>query len=157
MHDHHELPERINPAGMARMLQMSSARLYQLMKEGIFPATSRDTQGRPFFTRDQQVQMLTVYKTNVGVNGRSIFFRPKATRTSLPPRSKTTNVLPQQDHTDLLTTIRAMGMSYAKKSDLAKALSELFPGGRLPEDKANLVRQVFVYLHRQESGDKQGQ
>jgi hypothetical protein len=156
MNDRHDLPERINPAGMARMLQMSSARLYQLMKEGIFPTASRDSQDRPFFTRDQQVQMLTVYKTNVGINGRSIFFRPKATRTPPPKRTKV-NSLPPQDHSDLLTTIRAMGMSHVKKSDLANALSALFPNGRLPEDKTALVRQVFVHLHRQESGHKQGQ
>lgn len=155
MSDHHELPERINPAGMARMLQMSSARLYQLMKEGIFPTASRDAQDRPFFTRDQQVQMLTVYKTNVGINGRSIFFRPKATRTPPPKRTKASS-LPPQDHSDLLTTIRAMGMSHVKKSDLANALFELFPTGRLPENKTALVRQIFVYLHRKESGDKQG-
>lgn len=157
MNDRHDLPERINPAGMARMLQMSSARLYQLMKEGIFPMASRDSQDRPFFTRDQQVQMLTVYRTNVGINGRSIFFRPKATRSPPPARPKKANSPPQQDHGELLTTIRAMGMSHAKKSDLEKALSALFPNGRLPEDKTALVRQVFVHLHRQESGHKQGQ
>lgn len=153
MRDHDDLPERMNPAGMARLLNMSRARLYQLMQEGIFPTASRDTQDRPFFTRDQQVQMLTVYRTNVGINGRSIFFRPKATRTPPPKRTKA-NSLPPQDHSVLLTTIRAMGMSHVKKSDLANALSELFPSGRLPEDKTALVRQVFVHLHRQESGDK---
>lgn len=156
MNDHHDLPERINPAGMARMLQMSPARLYQLMKEGIFPTTCRDSQDRPFFTRHQGVQILTAYKHNLGINGRSIFFRPKATRTPPPKRTKA-NSLPPQDHSDLLTTIRAMGMSHVKKADLEKALSELFPNGRLPEDKTALVRQVFVHLHRQESGDKQGQ
>jgi hypothetical protein len=156
MYDHHELPERINPAGMARMLQMSPARLYQLMKEGIFPTTSRDAEDRPYFTREKQVQMLTVYKTNVGINGRSIFFRPKASRTP-PPRRTKGNSLPREDYGQLLATIRAMGMSHVKKSDLENALSALFPNGRLPEDRTALVRQVFVHLHRQESGEKQGQ
>jgi hypothetical protein len=152
----YELPERINPAGMARMLNMSRTRLYQLMNEGIFPTASRDEEDRPFFTREQQVQMLTAYRTNVGINGKSIFFRPKATRTPPPPR-KTTSSRPKEDLTELLTTIRRMGLAHVKKADLEKALSQLFPNGRLPDDKAALVRQVFVYLHRQESGDKHGQ
>jgi hypothetical protein len=50
-----------------------------------------------------------------------------------------------------------MGLAHVKKSDLEKALAELFPNGRLPDDKTALVRQVFVYLHHQESGDTQGQ
>ena len=152
----HELPERINPAGMARMLNISRTRLYQLVNEGIFPTACRDGEDRPFFNREQQVQMLTAYRTNVGVNGKSIFFRPKATRTP-PPSRKPTSSRPKEDHTELLTTIRHMGLAHVKKADLEKALADLFPNGRLPDDKAALVRQVFVYLHRQESGDMQGQ
>ena len=152
MNDNYELPERINPAGMARMLQMSSARLYQLMKEGIFPTASRDPEKRAYFTKEQQLQILTVYKRNVGVNGRSIFFRPKATRTLRPKPEKKTR--PMEEHADLLATLRAMGLPGVKKSDLEKALSELFPSGRPPEDKAALIRQVFVFLHRQNSADK---
>jgi hypothetical protein len=41
-----------------------------------------------------------------------------------------------------------MGLSHVRKSDLQKCLSELFPRGRIPEDKPALVRQVFVHLHR---------
>jgi hypothetical protein len=152
----YELPERINPAGMARMLNMSRTRLYQLMHEGIFPTVCRDGEDRPFFTRDQQMQMLTAYRTNVGVNGKSIFFRPKTTRTP-PPSRKTTSSRPKENRVELLTTLRRMGLAHVKKSDLEKALAELFPNGRLPDDKTALVRQVFVYLHHQESGDTQGQ
>jgi len=70
-------PERINPSGMARTLGMGRSRLYQLIKEGIFPSTSRDSDQRPYFTKDQQAQILAVYKNNVGINGKSIFFNPK--------------------------------------------------------------------------------
>jgi hypothetical protein len=49
-----------------------------------------------------------------------------------------------------------MGLSHVRKSDLQKCLSELFPHGRIPEDKPALVRQVFAHLRRQDSGDMQG-
>jgi hypothetical protein len=155
MSDQQPLPERINPAGMARMLNMSRARLYQLIDEGIFPAATRDEDGRPYFTQEQQVQMLAAYRSNVGVNGKSIFFRPKSIRTAPPARVK--KIAKTQDHTELLKSIRALGMSHVKNSQLEKALSALYPNGVLPNDQAVLVRQVFVYLHSQESSDKQGQ
>jgi len=49
-----------------------------------------------------------------------------------------------------------MGLSHVRKSVLQKCLSELFPHGRIPEDKPALVRQVFAHLRRQDSGDMQG-
>jgi hypothetical protein len=151
-----QLPERINPAGMARMLHMSRARLYQLMSQGIFPSASRDQDGRPYFTQEQQVQVLTVYKTNVGINGRSIFFRPRMTRTSPSPRAPAKRPA-TQNQTELLKSIRALGMPHVKNSQLENALAVLYPNGVLPKDQGVLVRQVFVYLHSQESTDKQGQ
>jgi hypothetical protein len=151
-----ELPERINPAGMARTLNISRARLYQLIKDGTFPAASRDDQDRPFFTREQQRQILDLYRNNRGMDGRSVFFRPRSTRTPPPSRPKRHAGPQSEDHTALLSSIRAMGLSHVRKSDVQKCLSELFPHGRIPEDKAALVRQVFVHLHRQDSGDMQG-
>jgi len=151
----HALPERINPAGMARLLNMSRARLYQLMTEGIFPTVSRDAEGRPFFSQQQQAQILEIYRTNVGANGKSIFFRPKETRAAPPSRKKTSSQQPKQDHTALLKTIRAMGLAHVTKADLEKCLTALFPDGRIPEESTALVRQVFVYLHSQQSSDKQ--
>ena len=155
MSDQQQLPERLNPAGMARMLNMSRARLYQLMNEGLIPTATRDDDGRPYFTQDQQVQILTVYRTNVGINGKSIFFRPRATRMPPPSRARKATMTPV--HAELLTSIRALGMSHVKKPQLEKALTALYPNGALPHDQAVLVKEVFVYLHRQESSDKQGQ
>jgi hypothetical protein len=60
-------------------------------------------------------------------------------------------------HAELLTSIRALGMSHVKKPQLEKALAVLYPNETLPNDQAVLVKEVFVYLHRQESSDKQGQ
>ena len=155
MSDPHPLPERINPAGMARMLNMSRARLYQLMHEGIFPTATRDEDGKAYFTQEQQLRILAAYRGNVGVNGRSIFFRPKATRT--PPPSRAKKPIKTQDHTELLKSLRALGLPHINKSELEKALTALYPNGVLPSDQAVLVRQVFVHLHSQESTDKQGQ
>jgi hypothetical protein len=150
------LPERINPAGMARMLGMSRARLYQLLKDGTFPAPCRDAEGRAFFTRDQQAQILTAYRMNTGVNGRSVFFRPKAVR-GMPSRKPPARPEASADayRNGLLAALRAMGLSHLTKQQLDTAIRTLYPAG-LPEDRPLLVRSLFLHLHSQDSTDSQG-
>ena len=53
--------EAVSVSGMARMVGLSRARLYQLMREGVFPSPSRQNEtGRPSFDREQQEQCLQV-------------------------------------------------------------------------------------------------
>jgi hypothetical protein len=156
MSDPH-LPERINPAGMARMLGMSRARLYQLLKDGTFPSPCRDTDGRAFFDREQQAQILTAYRMNTGVNGKSVFFRPKAVRRmpsrKPPPRPETSSADAYRN--GLLAALRAMGLSHLTKRRLDSAIRTLYPAGLL-EDRPLLVRSLFLHLHGQDSTDSPG-
>lgn len=151
MNDPNDRPQRMNLAMMARQLGMSRTRLYQLIGT-TFPTPHREERGLPYFDRAQQKQIEEVYHTNVGLDGKTVFFRPKATRTAPPARPKKPTATPKQDHTQLLASIRALGLTSVKKSDLEKCLATLFPAGQLPDDVA-LAKKVFVYLHRQNSID----
>ena len=152
--NHNELPERLNPAGMARMLKMSRARLYQLMNTGTFPQPNRDDPTHPYFTREQQAQILQIYKTNVGLDGKSIFFRPKETRTPPPSRMKRPTSALTQDSQEFLSAIRGLGLTQVKRGDLQEAIAAVFPGGTVPEDKSLAVKQLFLHLRQKYSSDK---
>jgi hypothetical protein len=149
-----ERPERLNPAGMARSLGMSRTRLYQLMDDGIFPKPSRDEEDRPFFTREQQEQIHKAYQSNRGINGRSCFFRPKATQLGRPARRPTKSA-PKQDHSALLEAVRVLGLRQVKKADLERCLGSLYPDGKLPDDKPQLAKQVFLHLVDRATDQKQ--
>jgi hypothetical protein len=140
-----ERPERLNPAGMARLLGMSRTRLYQLMADGIFPKPSRDEEHRPFFTREQQEQIHKAYRSNRGINGRSCFFRPKATRLGRPNR-RPSQAAPQQDRSALLKAVRGLGLRQVNKADLERCLGALYPDGKLPDDKSRVAKEVFLHL-----------
>lgn len=149
-----DLPERLNPAGMARMLKMSRARLYQLMNAGTFPQPNRDDPTHPYFTRDQQAQILQIYRTNVGLDGKSIFFRPKETRTPPPSRPKKASGVMTQDTQEILSAIRGLGLTQVKRVNLQEAIAVVFQGGTLPEDKGLAVKQLFLHLRQKYSSDK---
>jgi hypothetical protein len=147
-------PERLNPAGMARSLGMSRQRLYQLMDQGIFPQPSRDAQGRPFFSREQQELITKAYRSNCGVNGNSCFFRPRKNRSRPQPSSERNpqrhaprKVPTEYEHSALLTAVRQLGLHRLNKTELDRCLASLFPEGQLPADKKLLVRKVFLHLH----------
>ena len=83
-----DLPERANVSMMARKLGMSRTRLYQLIGN-TFPSPSLDPDGRPYFTKEQQKQILEIYQSNVGLDGKSMFFRPRVKKTFKPKATKT--------------------------------------------------------------------
>lgn len=147
-------PERLNPAGMARLLGMSRQRLYQLMDQGIFPKPSRDAQGRPFFSREQQDQITAAYNSNCGINGTSCFFRPRTNHPRSRPRSQRSpqprpprQAPAEYEHGALLTAVRQLGLEKVNKTELDRCLASLFPDGQLPSDKTVLTKAVFLHLH----------
>ena len=84
---------------MARMLNMSRSRLYQLIKQGILLASIYDRETkRPFYNGEMIARNLEAKRTNCGINGKPmLFYAPrkeesvKATRA--PRRKKRTLVL----------------------------------------------------------------
>jgi hypothetical protein len=146
-----ELPERVSVSMMARRLGMSRTRLYQLLGT-TFPSPNHDEDGRPYFDRDQQKQILEAYRNNRGLDGKTVFFRPKRGLPIQPkPKRKQTAPL-KSGHADLLQTIRSMGLPNVKPDNLQRVIQELYPQG-IREATPEVVRTVFVHLHRQLSSD----
>jgi DNA-binding transcriptional MerR regulator len=155
--------EIVSVSEMARMLGLSRARLYQLMKEGVFPSPTRPNNGgRPFFDREQQEQCFTVRRTNCGINGQAILFYAMRS-TPAPPRSA--NRRPRRaepsrrdrpvgqapETRELRHGLTQLGLVDVTDQRIRTALAEAYPDGWSNVDAADLLRSVFARLNRQDS------
>ena len=146
----------VSVAEMARMVGLSRARFYQLQKAGVFPAAERDREtGRPFYSEELQNTCLEVRRRNCGVNGKPILFYARRTPVVLSPRKATPQKKPDR-HTDLIDSLRALGLTLVTVGQVGSAIKELFPQNTSEVDKAEVVRAVFLHLRRKDSGDKVG-
>lgn len=159
--------EVVSVTCMARMVGLSRARFYQLMREGVFPSPSRQNETeRPFFSREQQELCLGVRRSNRGVNGRGVLFyamrlQPSVASSSPTPsgRSRPTPRQPprQPSRDPVLAELRRgltqLGMTDVSDRTVAKALVEAYPDGHDDVDRADLLTVVFGHLNRQDSPD----
>ncbi len=60
---------------MAKKLDLSRARFYQLLEKGVFPKPAHYTHTkRPFYTLDLQQKCSEIRKTGIGFNGEPVIF-----------------------------------------------------------------------------------
>lgn len=150
-----EFREAMNVAETARLISMSRSRFNQLLGS-VFPLPKRDEHGRPYFDRDQQIQIVEIRRSNRGLDGRPILFRATGSRSSTPRKPRTKSpATPQKDHTDLLNAVRSLGLERATRKDIEQSLSTLFPDGHLPVDQGDLIRQVFLSIKSRFSADNE--
>ncbi len=162
--------EIVTISEMARMVGLSRARFYQLIKESIFPEPSRNPQTkRPFYDRQQQEQCLLVRKTSCGVNGKAILFygiRPgqqgpmkirkrrevkhkPAPTTRKDSVAETGNPLIKE----LLSGLGQLGMAEVTEARVRNVLAAEYPDGYQGMDQAELLMSVFRHLKRRDSQD----
>jgi hypothetical protein len=147
---------------MARMVGLSRARFYQLVKAGTFPAPDQEPNtGRPFFSEEKQRICLEVRRRNCGINGRAILFysrrrdfgqavqltgRHKTKQPGTQPRTKATS-----QYADLIDGLAALNVS-ATATQVEQLVKELFPTGTTGIDQGEVLKAVFLRLRRQDSG-----
>jgi len=145
----------VSVSEMARMVGLSRARFYQLMKSGVFPSPLRDpSKKRPYFDEVLQNLCLEVRRRNCGINGEPVLFYarrqpiapviPEARRVS-PPRNGR--------HTDLIDSLKGLGLLAVTAVQVDAAIRELFPKGTHGVAEAQVIRGVFLHLKRQDRND----
>jgi hypothetical protein len=142
---------------MAAQCALSRQRFMQLVKAGVFPAPLYDVASkRPFYTEELQAQCLEVRKRNVGINGKVVMFyarRPGMMPTT--PKAKKPRSQPAA-YGDILDGLKALGLMTVTTAQVAEAVGQLFPQGTSATDPAEVIRAVFVHLHRKNSGGNVG-
>jgi hypothetical protein len=147
---------------MARMVGLSRARFYQLVKAGTFPTPDVEPNtGRPFFSEEKQRICLEVRRRNCGINGRAILFysrrrdfgqtvqltgNHKAKASARPARPKATS-----QYADLIDGLAALNVP-ATAAQVEQVVKELYPSGTDGIDQGEVLKAVFLRLRRQDSG-----
>jgi len=127
---------------MARRLQLSRARFYQLLKIGAFPPPVYSIRTRrPLYPLDLQQMCIAVRKTGIGLNGQPLLFNTPRT-TNLPrPRSQI-----EPHYNELSERLKQLDL-IVPPNEIKKAVKVLYPGG-LPKDRidGSVVGDLFRYL-----------
>jgi len=150
-----QLKAAISIKDMAAQCGLSRQRFMQLVKTGVFPMPLIDeATKRPYYSEELQAQCLEVRKRNFGVNGKVIMFY--ARRTATAPIRKTQMTKPKADHSEIIDGLRALGLVTVTSSQVAEAVGQVFPRGISTTEDGEVIRAIFVYLHRKNSGEKVG-
>lgn len=144
---------------MAKMVGLSRARFYQLVKRGTFPPADQDPSSkRPCYFEEKQRLILEARRRNCGVDGKPVLFycrrndagQPRSA--SRPTIGKVKEVV--KKYTDLIDGLAALNVTVTV-AQVEPLLKELFPNGTDGVDIGEVVRAVFLRIHRQNPGDKQ--
>ena len=149
----------VTVAAMARMVGLSRARFYQLMKAGAFPSPLKKPEtNRPFYSEDLQLICLEVRQRNCGIDGKPILFYARRYN-SAPPRAKIPKPKEEAKRGDvsaLLDGLNALGLTTVTGAQIQRVTEELYPNGTEAMDQSQVLRAVFLHLKRQDSGDSVG-
>jgi hypothetical protein len=131
---------------MARMVRLSRARFYQLVRAGAFPPPVYRG-GRPVYTEDLQQVCLEVRRRNLGVNGEPVIFNARRRPTELA--QKVPQPSPKkQDIAALLDGLNSLGLTTATAAQVEQVTQELFPTGTKGLDRGAVLKAVFLHLRR---------
>ena len=142
---------------VCRLVQLSTARFYELQQAGIFPMPVYDLRSRrPLYTEEQQRQCVEIKSTGRGFNGQAVIFYERRKPVSQPKRAAngtlTTSVPTTDKHEGVLAAVRSLGLAAATLAQVDGAVKNLFPGGIGGVDQGQVIRQVFISLTRQRAG-----
>lgn len=145
---------------MARMVGLSRARFYQLVKRGTFPPADQDASTkRPCYLAEKQRQILEARRRNCGVDGKPILFYCRRNdagqpRTAPRPDSGKSKVVVKK-YADLIDGLAALNVTVTV-AQVEPLVKELFPSGTDGVDPGEVIRAVFLRIQRENPGDKQG-
>lgn len=135
---------------MARMVGLSRARFYQLVKRGTFPSSDQDQQtSRPCYLEEKQRQILDARRRNCGVDGKPILFYSRRrdlglAKTQRPPKTQSKN----KQFTELVDGLAALNVT-TTIGQVEPVVKELFPQGTDGMDPGEVIRAVFLRIRRQ--------
>lgn len=144
---------------MARLIGLSRARFYQLVKAGTFPPPDREpVTGRPCYYEEGQARCLEVRRRNCGINGKPVLFYSRriggGPRKPEPPKRKLE--ARRGDVTALVEGLNALGHTTATAAQVQTVIEELYPQGTAGLDQSEVLRTVFLRIRRRNQSDSVG-
>jgi hypothetical protein len=133
----------ISIGDLAKALNHSRARFYQLQKEMIYPPPLYDIRTkRPFYDAHLQQICHEVRETGIGFNGRYIlFYSPRKNDPNKPTRKTKSDV----KNRELVMTLNNMDLN-VNHGEVAEAVKELYPKGFEEQDTGAVIRDLFRFF-----------
>lgn len=149
------IPEYLNVSTMAKLLNLSRSRLYQLVDQGILlKPVYLSNNKRPVYTREMAVRNIEVKKNNVGINGEIIMFYSARTSTTTKPKKtakKSTDqkVVSSDKHADMIDALESLGLENITASQIDSAITKCFKNGTENISEDDILTEIFRYLNCQ--------
>jgi hypothetical protein len=147
----------VSVSEMARMVGLSRARFYQLIRAGSFPQPDREpATGRPCYFEEGQRRCLEVRRRNLGIDGRPVLFYARR-RDIKGQRQKRPKLEAQRgDVAALVDGLNALGLTTATAAQVERVVGELYPQGTEGLDRGEVLKAVFLEIRRRTSGGSVG-
>lgn len=142
---------------MAKMVGLSRARFYQLVRKGTFPTADEDSLSkRPCYGEGKQRQILEARRRNCGCDGKPILFYSRRrdlgqSKTAARP-AKQSKITP---FIELIDGLAALNLN-ATVAQIEPIVKELFPSGFEGVDRGEVIKAVFLRIQRQNPTDRLG-
>ncbi len=141
---------------MARMVGLSRARFYQLVKRGTFPIADQDQlTSRPCYLEEKQRMILEARRRNCGIDGKPILFYSRRADAGIkrpsPKRAKPSNL--NSKYTELIDGLAALNVTVTV-AQIESLMAAEFPNGIGDVSPGEVIRAVFLRIRRQDSTDK---
>jgi len=140
------LKAAISVSRMCGLLGMSRSQFYWHVRKGTFHTPLKLPNGRPYYNASQVEDNLKAREMGIGVNGQYVIFYERSEPTdgtTQRPAAK-----PKADHTDLMESLQALGLTGVTTTAVEKAVAECFPKGTNGRDENDILRTVFKHLKR---------
>jgi hypothetical protein len=134
---------------MAKTLEHSRARFYQLQREGVYPPPLYDLRTRrPFYDVRLQQVCIEIRETGIGYNGQYVlFYAPREEAIEAPKRHSNGKRTNGAQYKDLVDTLQAMGLEVSS-TQVGEAVEALYPNGVEQQDQGVVIREVFRFLRK---------
>jgi len=155
------LPPYINMSNMAKLLNLSRSRLYQLIDQGILlKPVYLSANKRPVYTKEMAMRNIEVKNSNVGINGKVIMFYTARTLTT-PAKSKKAvkkstdqKTVSSGKHADLIDALESLGLEDITSSQIDSAIHKCFPDGTKNVTDDDILTEIFRHLKCRNSEHK---
>ena len=145
------IPEYINVSTMAKFLNLSRSRLYQLTDQGVLlkPVYLLNNK-RPVYTREMAVRNMEVKNSNVGINSEIImFYSARTTATKLKKtvkKSTVQKVVSSDKHADMIDAMESLGLEKITSSQIDSAIQKCFKNGTENISEDDILTEIFRHL-----------
>jgi hypothetical protein len=155
------IPAIIGMSQMAKLLQLSRSRLYQLIDAGILlPPAHLLSNKRPIYTREMALCNLEAKTNNTGINGEIVMFYTarnsisSVKKVNRKSEIKVQNKEPKNKYQSFIDDLESLGLEDVSVKSVESALSDCFTDTVPDLEDDETLTAVFRYLKCQDSEHK---